>query len=176
MNLVLIGYRCTGKTTIGQILAEKLGWQLLDTDTLVQERSGKSIAQIVAEGGWPAFRQIEAEVVRDVCLGGDRRIISFGGGTILPEANLGAAKSCGKIILLRATADTIWARIQADQKTAAERPALTDKKGQAEIEHLLAERRQPYEAAADFAISTDTMEPNEIAGRILAWLKIHRFI
>ena len=99
MNLIIIGYRCTGKTTIAGILAEKLGWPIVDTDTLVQQKSGRTIKQIVAEGGWPAFRKIEAEVVQEVCLGGDRRIISFGGGTILLEANLAAARKCGKIIL-----------------------------------------------------------------------------
>ena len=51
MNLVLIGYRCTGKTTIGEILADRLAWPLVDTDTLIQERAGKSIKEIVAEGG-----------------------------------------------------------------------------------------------------------------------------
>jgi len=176
VNLVIIGYRCTGKTTIGRILAEKLGWELLDTDTLVQQRAGKSIKEIVADGGWPAFRTLEAAVVREVCLGGERRIISFGGGTILPEANLAAAQQCGKIILLRAAAETIWQRMQSDHKTAGERPSLTDKDGFAEVVHLLEERRKPYEAAADFAISTDRMGPDEIAGRILAWLKIHRLI
>ncbi|MCX5648587.1 MAG: shikimate kinase II, partial [Planctomycetota bacterium] len=66
MNIILIGYRCTGKTTIGEILAEKLGWPLVDTDTLVQERAGWSIKEIVAEEGWPDFRRRERETIADV--------------------------------------------------------------------------------------------------------------
>lgn len=173
MNLVLIGYRCTGKTTIGEILAEKLGWPLVDTDTLIQERAGKSIDEIVAAGGWEAFRDAETAVVKDVA-SGDRQVVSAGGGAVLREENRKALKAAGRVVLLRADAETIWSRMQGDARTAAQRPDLTDKGGIAEIRHLLEERAEVYRTTADFAISTDRYEPNEVAGRILAWLKLHR--
>ena len=175
MNLVLIGYRCTGKTTVGQILSEKLGWSLVDTDTLIQQRGGKSIDAIVADGGWEAFREAEAAVVRDVAAG-DSQVVSAGGGAVLREENCVALKASGKVVLLRADPETVWSRMQGDAKTAAERPDLTDTGGLDEIRHLMDERRKVYQTTADFAISTDTYGPDEVAGRILAWLKLHRLI
>ncbi|HOI55071.1 MAG TPA: shikimate kinase [Phycisphaerae bacterium] len=175
MNIVLTGYRCTGKTTVGRILSEKLGWPLVDTDALVQERAGKSIDGIVAAGGWEAFRDAESAVVRDVSAGSGQ-VISAGGGAILREENRRALKSGGKVILLRADAETIWARMQGDAHTGAQRPDLTDKGGLAEIQGLLAERRPLYEKAADLAISSDRYGPDEVACRILTWLKVHDLV
>ena len=175
MNLVLIGYRCTGKTTTAEMLAEKLGWSLVDTDALIQERAGKSIDAIVAEGGWEAFRDAETAVVRDVA-SGDRQVIGAGGGAVLREENRQALKASAKIVLLRADAETIWQRMQGDAKTSAQRPDLTDTGGIDEIHRLLDERREVYRAVSDFAISTDTAEPSEVTGRILAWLKLSQVI
>jgi len=170
MNLVLIGYRCTGKTTIGEILAEKLGWPLVDTDTLVQERAGRSIQEIVAKGGWPDFRRCERETIADVAAR-DSQVISAGGGAVLDEENSRALRARGRVALLTASPETIWDRMQADPKTAAERPNLTDSGGIAEIRNLLAERWPKYLAACHYEIQTDRFSPEETAGRILAWLK-----
>lgn len=175
MNLILIGYRCTGKTTVGQLLSEKLGWPLVDTDALVQQRAARSIDAIVADGGWEAFRDAETAVVRDVAAA-DRQVLSAGGGAVLREENRRALKDSGKVVLLRADAETIWGRMQADAKTAAERPDLTDTGGLDEIRRLMDERREVYRATADLAISTDRYGPAEVAGRILAWLKLHRLV
>ncbi|MGB2755162.1 MAG: shikimate kinase [Phycisphaerae bacterium] len=170
MNLVLIGYRCTGKTTIGEILAEKLGWPLVDTDTLVQDRAGRSIQAIVEDGGWADFRRRERETIADVAAR-DRQVISAGGGAVLDEANARALRAGGRVVLLTASPETIWDRMQADPKTAAERPNLTDSGGIAEIRNLLEERRPKYQAACHYEIPTDRFSPEETAGRILAWLK-----
>ena len=170
MNLVLIGYRCTGKTTVGRILAGKLEWPLVDTDTLVQQRAGRSIKEIVAEGGWPEFRRIEREVVADVSAA-DRQIISAGGGAILDDANARALRAGGKVVLLTCAPETIWERMKADPKTLAERPDLTDSGGIAEIRDLLDQRRDKYDAACHYRIQTDRFAPDEAAGRILAHLK-----
>ena len=170
MNLVLIGYRCTGKTTIGRLLAEKLCWPLVDTDTLIQERAGRSIREVVAEGGWPEFRRLEREAVAEIAKG-DRQVISVGGGAVLDESNREALRRAGCVVLLRASAEAIWQRMKADPKTAVERPNLTDAGGLAEVEAVLAERRPVYEAACHYAIPTDRFSPEETAGRILAWLK-----
>jgi shikimate kinase len=170
MNIVLIGYRCTGKTTIGKILAEKLAWPLLDTDTLVQQGAGRSIQEIVAAGGWPEFRRLEREAIATVAAR-DAQVISAGGGAVLDEANAKALKAAGKVILLTAEPETIWQRMQADPKTTAERPDLTQSGGLAEVQRVLADRRPKYLAACDYAIPTDRFGPDETAGRILAWLK-----
>ena len=172
MNLVLTGYRCTGKTTIGEILAEKLGWPLVDTDTLVQERAGRSIQEIVAAGGWEDFRRRERETIADVAAR-DSRVISAGGGAVLDEENAKALRARGRVVLLTAAPETIWERMKADPKTAAERPNLTDLGGIAEIRNLLAERRPKYLAACHYEIQTDRFSPEETAGRILAWIKVN---
>ena len=170
MNLVLIGYRCTGKTTVGRILAETLGWPLVDTDTLVQQRTGRSIQAIVAAGGWPEFRRLEREVVAEVAAG-DRQVVSAGGGVILDDANTRALCDGGRVVLLTCSPETVWDRMKADPKTLAERPDLTDAGGLAEVRNLLEERRPRYDRACHYRIPTDRFGPDETAGRILAWLK-----
>ena len=170
MNLVLIGYRCTGKTTIGRLLAARLGWPLVDTDMLIQDRAGKSIKEIVAAGGWPEFRRLEREVIADVSAR-DRQVISAGGGAILDEANREALRAGGRVVLLAATPETLWRRMKADPKTLAERPNLTDSGGLAEVRKVLAEREAAYRAARHFEVSTDRDAPDDAAARILEWLK-----
>ena len=170
MNLVLIGYRCTGKTTIGRLLAERLDWPLVDTDTLIQLRAGRSIKEIVAAGGWPEFRLLERKVVGDVSAV-DRQVISAGGGAILDAGNRKALRAGGLVILLTAAPEVIWQRMKADPKTLAERPNLTDAGGIAEVQSLLAERRPLYEAACHHAIATDQVTPAAAAEQILGWLK-----
>ena len=175
MNLTLIGYRCTGKTTIAEVLSEALGWPLIDTDARVQERAGRSIQQIVDEGGWPEFRRIEREVVGEV-VAGDEQVISAGGGVVLDDRNTRRLRESGKVILLTAPAEVIWERMNADAKTEAQRPDLTDEGGIEEVRTLLAERRPAYDAACHYRIQTDRFSPEETAGRILAWLKANRHI
>ncbi len=170
MNLVLIGYRCTGKTTIGRLLAEKLGWPLVDTDTRVQEAAGKSIAEVVEEGGWQEFRRREKETVAEVAAR-DGQVVSAGGGAVLNPENAKALRASGIVVLLTADAETIRDRMQADPKTAAERPDLTREGGLAEIRTLLAKRREAYLAACHYEIPTDRFSVEETAGRILVWLK-----
>jgi shikimate kinase len=170
MNLVLIGYRCTGKTTIGRLLAEKLGWPLVDTDTLIQQKAGRNIKEIVAAGGWPEFRHLERNVVAEVAAA-DRQVISAGGGAILDEANRSALRRGGKVVLLTASAEKIWQRMKADPKTLAERPNLTDAGGIAEVLKVLAERQVAYQAARHLEVPTDRLSPEAAADRILAWFK-----
>ena len=170
MNLILIGYRCTGKTTIGRLLAARLGWPLVDTDTLVQERAGKSIKEIVATGGWPEFRRLECEVIAEVTAA-DRQVVSAGGGAILDAANREALRAGGRVVWLTAAPETILQRMQADPKTAAERPNLTDSGGIAEVRKVLQERRAAYQAACHHEIATDECSPDESADRVLAWFK-----
>jgi shikimate kinase len=170
MNLILIGYRCTGKTTIGRLLATRLGWPLVDTDTLVQERAGKSIKEIVASAGWPEFRRLECEVIAEVAAA-DRQVVSAGGGAILDPANREALRASGRVVWLTAAPETIWQRLQADPKTAAERPNLTASGGAPEVRKVLVERHAAYQAACHYRVATDQGSPDEVADRILAWFK-----
>ncbi len=168
MNLTLIGYRCTGKTTVGRVLADRLGWPLVDTDTLVQERAGMSIRRIVAAGGWPEFRRLEKETIAETA-SGDEQVISAGGGAVLDPDNRAAMRAGGAVVLLEAPAEVIWERMKADPKTAAERPDLTDSGGVAEVRNLLQERREAYESACHFRLDTSRADPEAAADAILGW-------
>ena len=175
MNVTLIGYRCTGKSTIGRILSDVIGWTLVDTDALIQERAGKTVREIVADGGWQAFRRLERDVVADVAKGDDQ-VISAGGGVILDSTNARLLREAGKVVLLTCPPEVIWQRMQDDAKTDAERPDLTDAGGLDEVRRVLAERQPAYDAAAHYRIPTDRFSPQETAGRILAWFKARRYL
>jgi len=86
LNIILIGYRCSGKTTVGRALARALGRQFVDTDRTIEEYARTSIEQLVAGYGWDCFRQIEEWVIKRVC-GKDNLVIPTGGGAIMREAN-----------------------------------------------------------------------------------------
>lgn len=164
MNLVLIGYRGTGKSTVGRILAERLDRELISTDAEVIRRAGRPVPEIVKESGWEYFRDLESAVCRDLS-GGDGLVIDTGGGAILRPQNVVALKSNGKLFWLTAEVATITARIGGD----TQRPSLTGRKSfTEEIEDVLQERRPLYQAAADQVIATDGRSAEEIAEAILA--------
>ncbi len=163
MNLVLIGYRGTGKSTVAQLLATQLGWKTVSTDAQIVENTGQTIPDIVANNGWDHFRSLETEV----CLmlkAQDRLVIDTGGGIILRPANMEALKPNGLVFWLTATVATITRRISDD----TQRPALTaGKTFLEEIQEVLTERSPKYQAAADHVIATDDRSPEEVASRIL---------
>jgi shikimate kinase len=171
MNLFLIGYRGSGKTTVAAALAEQLGWPWVDADAELERRAGKSIRQIFAEDGEAAFRDLESAVVADLARG-ERQIIALGGGAILREQNRQAIQSRGQVVWLKASAETLLARIEADQTTAERRPSLTGRGGLAEIRELLAARTPLYAACADLAIDAGHLTPDEIARQILTSLSL----
>jgi shikimate kinase len=166
MNIVLIGYRGTGKSTVGKLLAARLKRDLVSTDAEIVRRMGKSIPEVVQESGWEYFRDLESEVCRD--LGNrDGLIIDSGGGAILRQGNVEVLKKNGKLFWLTATVKTIARRIGGD----TQRPSLTGKKSFIEeIEEVLAERTPKYEAAADHTVSTEQRTAEQVADRVLACL------
>ncbi|MDJ0984093.1 MAG: shikimate kinase [Desulfobacterales bacterium] len=166
MNLFLIGYRCSGKTTVGKSIAKKLGWAFVDADAMLVAASGKNIKDIIDIDGWASFRRMEHITLTQICAK-KRQVVATGGGVVLDAANIAAMKSSGQVIWLNATADTIRSRMQADANTEHLRPALTDRGALAEIENLLTERRPLYERASDVLVHTDGIPVAEIAKRIL---------
>jgi shikimate kinase len=164
MNIVLIGYRGTGKTTVGKLLAERLGRQLVSTDAEVIRRATLSIPEIVKQFGWDRFRDLES----DVCLelsGKDRLIIDTGGGVILRQRNVDALKAKGTLFWLTAAVRTITERIGGD----TQRPSLTGAKSFTdEVEEVLREREPHYNAAADHVIQTDGLSLAQVVDAILA--------
>ncbi len=166
MNVVLIGYRGTGKSTVGKMVAARLGRSLVSTDAEIMKRAGQSIPEIVAEHGWDFFRDLESQACKELA-GRDGLVIDTGGGAILRSQNVELLKKTGTLFWLTATVDTIIQRIGRD----TQRPSLTGTKSFVdEIEDVMRERTPKYEAAADHQIATDGRSIVEIADAILARL------
>ena len=164
MNIVLIGYRGTGKSTVGKILAERLGRELVSTDAEIISRARLPVPDIVQRFGWDHFRDLESEVCRDLA-GKDGLIIDTGGGAILRQQNVDSLKKNGVLIWLTADVRTITERIGGD----TQRPSLTGAKSfTEEVEEVLRERQPKYKSAANHIIETDGRSVAEVAVAILA--------
>lgn len=166
MNIVLIGYRCTGKTGVGKLLAKKLKCKFVDTDELIESDTGLKIEDIVSKKGWREFRRIEKEIIREVSLL-NNHIISTGGGVVLDRENVERLKEKGWIVWLKAEPDTIKKRMLKDQASGTIRPALTKDDPIEEIKEVLKIRTPLYKNASDFIIETDTFSQEEICNMIL---------
>lgn len=163
MNIILIGYRGTGKSTIGKVLAEKLNRPLISMDELITKKGNQSVPEMVEKHGWDHFRDIESEVASEVSTK-DNCIIDCGGGVILRDQNIKNLKKNGKCFLLKADIETIIERIHGD----ANRPAL--KKGMSfkeEQEKVLKERDTMYKTAADIVIDTSLISIDQSVEKIL---------
>jgi shikimate kinase len=169
MNIFLVGYRGSGKTTVAAALAEMLGWKWLDADAELEREQGKTIKEIFAEEGEGAFRDYESAVLAELARL-QQHVLALGGGVVLREENRKLLKSRGKVVWLQAPAELLWERIQADATTAERRPNLTAQGGIAEIRTLLAAREPLYGAVADVTVAADHL-PEAIASQIIAELK-----
>ena len=170
MNLVLIGYRATGKTTLARLLAERLGWDWIDADVEIEYRAGKSIADIFAEEGEAVFRDLEVDVTADLCQQG-RLILAAGGGAPMRAENREAMRAGGKVVWLKADPKTIHDRMADDVTTATRRPKLTSQGGLEEIEHLLSQREPLYRQTAHFEVDTEGKTPEQLVDEILPLLE-----
>lgn len=164
MNLILIGYRGTGKSAAGQGLARRLNMKRISTDEEVVRQAGMAVSQIVAMSGWSRFRELEAEVARQVSVL-DNVIIDTGGGIVERWENVAALQQNGCVIWLRASVETIVSRIEFDSG----RPALIDGKTFTEEVAEILERRNPlYARAAQHELVTDSLTPCEVVDRVVS--------
>jgi shikimate kinase len=170
VNLYLVGYRCTGKSSVGQIVSDALGWVFLDIDDALQAEEGRAIEQIVLEEGWEYFRTLETNLVQRVSRGSNQ-VIATGGGVVTNPGNVALMKGSGKVVWLQASPKTIAQRMKADSNTGGQRPPLRGKDSIGEIEEILSERLPLYQQAMHFRIDTDGLSPREVAARILRWLE-----
>ena len=166
MNIVLIGFRGTGKSTVGRLLAKRLERDFIDSDKFIEDSTGKTIKSIFEEDGEEGFRQIEADTITELSKA-DNKVISAGGGVVLREENVNNLKDNGFLILLEATPEIIHNRIAQDKNTTQQRPSLTDKKPLEEIKHLIEQREHAYKNAADYTINTSSVSCEDIVNEII---------
>lgn len=162
-NITLIGYRGTGKTAIGKLLAVKLKRRFTETDKLIEKKAGMNIKKIVEKRGWKRFRDLESSVVRE--LGNCRNcVIATGGGVVLRKKNVDRLKKNGVLILLKTDVKTIIKRIRNTS-----RPSLTGKGAAEEAKEVLQKRKKRYEQAADYHVNTKNVR--SAVNKIINYLK-----
>jgi shikimate kinase len=166
--ICLIGYRGSGKTTIAQLLGDRLGWPWLDADVELERRAGMSIKEIFEREGEAGFRDREEAIVRELTAR-ERVVLALGGGAVLRESNREAIGR-GRVVWLQADPETLWQRMAGDPATALRRPNLTGG-GRREIEELLAVRTPLYQRCADHAITTAGRSPEQIVAEIVSLLE-----
>ena len=167
-NLYLIGYRCTGKSSVGQRVADRLKWRFDDSDALVESLAGRTISEIVAHEGWQGFRRQERAAMIRLC----RRfetVVATGGGVVLNDENVGDMQRTGCVVWLRAAPETIAERMRADVRTASQRPSLTGAPILSEIAAVTDQRQPLYQAAAQFAVETDRLSLSAVAESVFDW-------
>jgi len=171
MNIVLIGMRGSGKTTVGKILAQKLVREFVEMDELITRKAGFSIPEIVEKQGWEKFREIEEEITGEAA-GQDNIINASGGGVVTRENNIIKLKKSGVLVWLQADVDTLVKRIGEDTY----RPPLGEGRSRREdMEITLKERKPLYQQAADLTINTGNRTPEEVADLVINLLKIRGF-
>lgn len=164
-NIVLTGFMCTGKTSVGKKLAERLHFEYIDTDDLIEQQIGLKITEIFEKYGEPYFRDIESDIVKKVSLL-DRKIISTGGGVVLRKENIQNLKRNGIIINLTAKPETIYERLK---KQPGIRPLLNKPNPLEEIKKLLNYREEFYKDC-DLRIDTDELSVDEVVEEILKYI------
>jgi len=166
-NIVLVGFMGSGKSTVGALLAERVGYTFCDIDKWIEEETGRTIERIFHILGEEAFRILEREMIERLKTS-TRTIISCGGGAVMDPANVAALKQQGRLIWLQAQLPTIADRLSG----TGDRPLWNSKSGAAVT--ALFEQRQPiYRAAADCTVTTDDCDADEVADRILQKLMLY---
>jgi shikimate kinase len=159
-NVALAGFMGTGKSTIGRLVARQLGFEPVDTDELIEARTGEAVGALFARHGEAAFRDLERRVLEDLA-GRERLVIATGGGLVCQPGNLDHLRRHALVFCLWATPETIWQRVRHQ----THRPLLQVADPQAEIRRLLAER-EPFYRQADVLVNSGLRTPREVASLI----------
>lgn len=165
-NVLLTGFRATGKTLVGSLAAKQLNYRFIDTDLVLCERHGMSVADFVAQNGWQAFRKVEEALLRELAAE-ERTVVSVGGGAIEHVEAWRELRKTHFVVWLRAAAETIISRMNGDEKSGEQRPSLTGKDPDREVVELLERRTPLYRAGADLIVDTDNSTPEALAGIIV---------
>ena len=169
-TIILIGYRGSGKTSVGKDVAAKLRRPFFDTDALVEKQAGMPIDIIVSQMGWAPFRELEKQVIASVS-GKPNHVIATGGGAVMDPANVDNLKRSGWIFWLKAGARTLRQRMEKDQGAGKGRPSLTGRDPLKEVQALLKQREPVYRKICDFVLDTEGCSVRDVADSILGLLR-----
>ena len=161
-NIILTGYRATGKSSVGKLLASRLSFDFIDMDKVIEAKEGQTINSMVADKGWPYFRQKEQQLL-EVLITKSDQIIATGGGAILRQDLWPKIMNAGLVVWLTANTETICGRLAGDNKTSSQRPSLTGCGTEQEVATVLAEREPLYKAGSHIAVDTGTTNMEEIS-------------
>lgn len=157
-NIILIGMPASGKTTIGNLLSEKLpDYTLIDTDSLIEKTQGLSITEIFKKYSEDYFRKLEYKTIQMICSGGSKKIVSIGGGAFENPNNRATLLKFGKVFYLKSDLDILYYRISKDSS----RPLLQNENPKQVLQNLLSKREENYKKA-HYTIDTTTMSEDEI--------------
>lgn len=169
-KVILIGYRATGKSSIGRLLAFTLGFDFVDMDQVIEERESCSIRDMVANHDWAYFRSKEKKLLQEL-VGRENIVIATGGGAVLHHEIWPQIMQSFVSVWLFADHETICQRLANDTKSAEQRPSLTGQNILAEVEKLLADREPLYRKCSHLAINTSRLSPREVVNEIERALK-----
>jgi shikimate kinase len=169
-QVVLVGMMGAGKSTVGRLLASRLGWAHVDTDDEVERVAGAPVASVFASEGEAAFRRLESAALHDALAGASRRVVSVGGGAVLDADNRSALRGAGLVVWLRARPATLAGRVGA----GADRPLLADDAGgpTAALERLDTQRRPLYRTVADDVVDVDDLTADAVVDRVAALVAV----
>jgi shikimate kinase len=171
-GLALVGYRGTGKSTVGRILARQSQRTFLDADLELEARAGRSVSAILTEEGEPVFRDWEERTLAELIERTPTAVIATGGGAVLREPNRRRLRDFGFVVWLTAEPDELACRLQSDPRGLAARPALSAHGTIGEIAGALQVRKPLYREVADAVIETDGKAPDQVAAAILeCWIR-----
>lgn len=159
MSIVyLIGFMGAGKSTVGHILAERLGMPFVDMDQAIESRTGRTVSQIFADSGEEEFRRLESDILKELS-GQPPAVIACGGGVVIRDENRVLLKRTGRVVYLQVSAEEALARIG----DIATRPILTGAAGVVTATSILAARKALYSAVADITIDTGGLTVDAVA-------------
>lgn len=167
MNIALFGFMGVGKSAVGRILADRVGFTFVDLDDEIVKRKGKTISAIFEEEGEASFREVEKKVTKEYAFR-EHQVIACGGGTVLDDDNLNRLRASSTLILLTADPKIISNRVAANGET---RPLLSVDNRLRRIDSLLKSRHPRYIRAADFVVDVSDGTPEEIAEDIILSLE-----
>ncbi len=157
-HVILTGFMGAGKTTVGELLARRLGCAFFDTDRLIEEEAGMSVSQIFETQGEEAFRGLETAILKKPWTQQEDWVLSVGGGLPMREENRKLLKSIGRVAYLRVRRDTVLQRLAGDVK--------------GRVDSLLKVRGPLYENGADLVVDVDEKTPDAIVTELKKWLKL----